>query len=59
MDKEKYKEKWNKLKEKLAFLKPWDTDDAVGEELDVKEMSSSDFSRVSHWDGKKSTAREM
>lgn len=59
MDKEKNKEKWNKLKEKLAFLKPWDTDDEVGEELDVKEMSSSDFSRVSHWDGKKSTAREM
>lgn len=58
MDKERNRERLNKWKERLAFLKPWDMDDEVGENLEVKQMSSSDSVRGSHWGGKKLSGRE-
>lgn len=43
MDKEKWKERLAVLKEKLAFLKPWDMDDmedGLDDDLEVQEFSS-------------------
>ena len=42
MDKEKWKERLAVLKEKLAFLKPWDMDDmedGLDDDLEVQEFS--------------------
>ena len=58
MDKKRNKEKLNKWKEKLAFLKPWDMDDEAGEDLEIKEMSSSDNTRGSGWEGGKLSGEE-
>lgn len=59
MDKDRNTERLNMLKKKLAFLKPWDMDEEVGEDLDVREMSSSGSGRDAGWGGKRLTHQEM
>ena len=58
MDKKRIREKLNKWKGKLAFLKPWDIDDEVGDDLVVKEMNLSDSTRNSRWEDGKPSGEE-
>lgn len=58
MDKERNRERLNKWKERLAFLKPWDTDDEVGENLEVRQMSASDRTGDAPWGEKRISGRE-
>lgn len=58
MKKQEMKDKLEKWKTKLAFLKPWDMDEEVGEDLEVREMSSSGHARTSHWNAGNLTPEE-
>lgn len=52
------RDKWEIWKKKLAFLKPWDMDDEVGEDLEIREMSSSGRAASSGWEEKVFTPQE-
>ena len=56
MNKDRWKEYWEWLKPRLAFLKPWDMDEDVGDDLEVREMSS--FGRQNSWGSRAETPRE-
>lgn len=58
MNKDEMKDKLEKWKTKLAFLKPWDMEEEVGDDLEVREMSSSGRTRGSHWDVRNLTPQE-
>ena len=56
MNRDKWKEYWERLKPKLAFLKPWDMNEDVGDDLEVREMSSTDHQNS--WNSKAETPWE-
>lgn len=61
MDKEKLKKNLLLLKEKLAFLKPWDMEEEVGEDLEIRQMhsfSSGEDSRMNGWQEREKTPWE-
>lgn len=58
MKKNRNTERWKIGKKALAFLKPWDMDEEVGENLDVREMSISGKGREDVWGRRKLTHRE-
>ena len=57
MNKEKWKERMAVLKEKLAFLKPWDMDEDPEDDLEIQELHTQPDSAGRPDEGKTDTGR--